>query len=113
MLEIDENKEAIEPRIIAYKILKADVENRRILKKMEKFIRVEDLFDQCYSMNRLVFDLLGLKKYINPDDIPHYEYPYGEDELWEMYHGTNGVVEGGIEINDYIDEIIKYSLVAE
>ena len=103
---------ATNPKNIAYKILKADVNKRQILKKMDEFVIIpESLIED--SMTYLVWDMLGLKKYkapvlSNPEGSMEYddEY-YGDEHLKEMYYGRGGVIDGGIKINDYIDEIIR------
>jgi len=115
-LEIDAKEEATNPENIAYKILKADVNKRQILKKMDEFVIIpESLIED--SMTYLVWDMLGLKKErvskvksnvsgeLTDDGYCH-EYEW-EETLSEMYYGVGGVVEGGIDINEYIDTIIK------
>ena len=111
-LEID----ATNPENIAYKILKADVNKRQILKKMDEFVIIpESLIED--SMTYLVWDILGLKKERVSkvksntsgeliDDGYCYEYGW-EEHLTEIYYGNGGVVDGGITINNYIDEIIR------
>ena len=97
-LEIDAKEEATNPENIAYKILKADVNKRQILKKMDEFVIIpESLIED--SMTYLVWDMLGLKKKDG-------EY-FGDEHLNEWYYGKGGVVEGATKINDYIDEIIR------
>ena len=115
-LEIDAKEEATNPENIAYKILKADVNKRQILKKMDEFVIIpESLIED--SMTYIVWDILGLKKErvskvktnASGEQIPDgygYEYDW-QDTLSEMYYGVGGVVEGGIDINEYIDTIIK------
>ena len=99
-------------KTIAYRIVEADVKKRRLLRKVEDVFSCETLLED--SMTELVWDILGLKKHttigvynemIGGSELIK-EY-YGDDHLTEMYYGRGGVIDGGIKINDYIDEIIK------
>ena len=97
-LEIDAKEEATNPENIAYKILKADVNKRQILKKMDEFVIIpESLIED--SMTYLVWDMLGLREKDG-------EY-YGNELLSNLYYGSGGVVDGGVKIDDYINEIIR------
>ena len=95
--EIDAKEEATDIRIIAYRILKADLKKRQVLEKMREFITIEGLLGD--SMTYLVWDMLGLRKRDG-------EY-FGDEHLGEWYYGKGGVIEGATKIDDYIDEIIR------
>ena len=106
-------------RTMVYRILKSDVMKRQIVNKLYDYVKLpEELWDD--EMIYIVWDILGLKKErvskvktnASGEQIPDgygYEYDW-QDTLSEMYLGSDGVVEGGTDINEYIDTIIKMTM---
>ena len=94
-------------RTVAFRIIEADIKKRNLLRKMEEVVDFDEgLKDD--SLTYLVWDMLDLlKQKVNHiDGYKIYEYDW-EETLTEMYYGKDGVIEGGIEINDYLDTIIE------
>ena len=101
---------------VVYRILEADVKKRRLLRKMQEVIDFDEgLLD--YSMTFLVWDILGLKKQtftkVKTDEFGELikdgyanEYDW-EETLIELYLGVDGVIDGGVAIDEYIEEILE------
>ena len=92
-------------RTVAFRIIEADIKKRNLLRKMEEVVDFDEgLKDD--SLTYLVWDMLDLlKQKVNHiDGYKIYEYDW-EETLTEMYYGKDGVIEGGIEINFYLDTI--------